>query len=72
LEDAKSKISEMESVATKKTARTVKEKNKRNSQRVNTVQERKSGDALDKARKSHKPKDFAGAWLEANSKKRSR
>lgn len=73
LEDAKSKISEMESVTKKKTARTVKEKNKRNSQRVNTVQERRMGDAKDAFSKSHKPKDAAKFWLEAQSKnKRSR
>ena len=68
LEDANGKISEMESVAKKKTANTVKEKNKRNSARVNTVRERKTGDVLDKATASHKTKDWANAWQAANSK----
>lgn len=72
LEDANGKLAEMQSVAKKKTARTVKERNSRKSERVNTAINTKAGDALEKAKKSHKGKDFAAAWLDANTKKRGR
>lgn len=72
LNEAKEKIATMESVTKRKTSKTVKEKNKRNSMRVNTTIEKRTGDAMDSAKKSHKPKDWANAWQAANTKQRSR
>lgn len=67
LDKAQSKIAEIQSNTKKKTANPVKDKKRRNSARVNTSQSRKMGDARDKLSQTHKPKDAAVMWLQAQA-----
>lgn len=67
LDKAESKLSEMGAVTKRKTGNTVKEKKRRNSQRTNTLDSRKASDAMDSAKSSHKPKDWAKAWHQAST-----
>jgi hypothetical protein len=68
LDSKKTKLSDIDSLAKKKVANPVKEKRKRNAQRVNTLQSKKVSTAKDRFAKSHKPSDAAAFWLEANKK----
>jgi hypothetical protein len=65
----KAKLAAIESTTQKKAANPVKVKGKRNSQRVNTTNTRKTSDAHNTFMKSRKPKDAAALIMQSQTKR---